>query len=393
MAKKTVALLSWIASYLLIQCFCFSSSLASQKAPTKFVRLLFPLTKGTELDILATYINKPKLYSIAGETFVLAAELPDAVVAYRLGKSIQLKIKLPFVLAYDPGHPQSDFRWMQTKHSSKRVSIELKPQRNHVSFSARQLSSQSSVSVGNLSVPSTQNKIASKKDSRLGSDSRQCVPVDKCLSTIGIPNILMRDKNQSNSFADSGLILSESKLKSPPFKANFLPRMLGKHFVKPLSTVILSDLGISKGRIDEPGKADKPVSVNAVSFNSDSGENIENPSQVDKLGSFPAGKENSSSIFLNDSIVVRSPSTYFSLADPALVYIFIRISDEAQLASLFKARKPQAFYRIKLNLYAQIAVHNSSRVGKQVLDTDLSAIAKLGFVPIPLIRSQVLAMV
>jgi hypothetical protein len=423
MAKKTFALLFYIVICLVIQNLCLSSSLASQLVQPKFVRLLFPLIKGTELDMLSAYINKPKLYSIGRETFVLAAELPDAVVAYRLGKSIQSKTKMPFVLAYDPGHPQSDFRWMQTKNSLKRVSTELKPKGYRASLSSHLLSFRTIQPLRNLSVPSIQSKLASKDDNSLAFFSRKCVPVAKCLSTISISNDLVRDKDQSSLsvvpglrdlgqifslrktflfsvhaatsqlMLNPGLNLFELNFKISPLKADNPAGKLATHLVRPSSSSMLSNFGISKERVDELGQLDKSFSANVASFNAGSGGKIANPSQVGELDSFSIGKGIRSSKLIDDSVVTLSPSPYFSLADPGLVYIFVRVSDKSQLASLFKARKPQAFYRIKHNLYAQIAVHNSSRVGKRVLDTDLDAIAKLGLTPIPLSPGQVLAMV
>jgi hypothetical protein len=420
--KKSCLLLGCIVSCLAIQSISLPSSLASQIVSTKFVRLLFPLTKGTELEILAAYINQPKLYSIGKETFVLAAEHPDAIVAYRLGKSIQSKTKLAFVLVYDPGHPQSDFRWMQTINSPKKVSTKLKPQVNQASFSSFP-SSPASHPPSTLSDGGAKGKIFSDDDNSLISDSRECVPVAKCLSTISTSTVLVRDKDKSSfSFVpvlrDSSQIFSlrksymfgvqtlaaelllnpgynlfGSKTNNPPSKADYSPGMLVKHLVRSSSGSIMSNLGISKERIDELGQTDKSVGGNAASFNGGSGGNIAHPSLIGKLGSFSIIKETPSSMFIDDSIVALSPSPFFSLADPGLTYIFVRISDKVQLASLFNSRKPQAFYRINLNLYAQIAVHNSSRVGRQLLGTDMGAISKLGLTPILLSPGQVLAMV
>ena len=77
------------------------------------VQLLFPLELGTELDAVASIANQPKIVSIKGRSFVLVGEFYDAKIAYRVGVSIQKRLGLPFEIAYDPGHPQSDFSWFK----------------------------------------------------------------------------------------------------------------------------------------------------------------------------------------------------------------------------------------------------------------------------------------
>jgi len=77
------------------------------------VQLLFPLELGTELDAVATIANQPKIVSIKGRSFVLVGEFYDAKIAYRVGVSMQKRLGLPFEIAYDPGHPQSDFLWFK----------------------------------------------------------------------------------------------------------------------------------------------------------------------------------------------------------------------------------------------------------------------------------------
>lgn len=76
------------------------------------IRLLFPLQQGNEFDALSKFSVEPKIYSKDSKTYVLIAEFTDAITAYRLGRGIQKKLKLPFELHYDQGHPQADGKWI-----------------------------------------------------------------------------------------------------------------------------------------------------------------------------------------------------------------------------------------------------------------------------------------
>ena len=77
------------------------------------VQLLFPLETGSELEALSSVTNQPKIINIQGRNFVIVAEFIDAKVAYRLGKSLQKRLGLPFEISYDSGHPQSNFAWLK----------------------------------------------------------------------------------------------------------------------------------------------------------------------------------------------------------------------------------------------------------------------------------------
>lgn len=70
------------------------------------VRLLFPVLEGKELDLLLPLAPQATLVQVGDSSFVQVASFADARVAHRLGQSIQRRLRLPFDLAYDPGHPQ-----------------------------------------------------------------------------------------------------------------------------------------------------------------------------------------------------------------------------------------------------------------------------------------------
>ena len=85
------------------------------------VRLLFPIEKGNELDLLSGMIYGPKIVVYDNRSFVFVSEFKDATVAYRLGKYLQKKTKLPFEISYDAGHPQSSQNWLKSFNKSSGI--------------------------------------------------------------------------------------------------------------------------------------------------------------------------------------------------------------------------------------------------------------------------------
>jgi hypothetical protein len=80
------------------------------------VRLLVPLETGFELEQLLPTVPAAQLVRVEGRDYVQLATFADARVAYRLGRTVQKRTKLPFELAYDEAHPQSDGRWLAQEH-------------------------------------------------------------------------------------------------------------------------------------------------------------------------------------------------------------------------------------------------------------------------------------
>ena len=76
------------------------------------VRLLVPLESGHEFEQLLPIAPSAQLVAIDGRSYVLLGSFSDAVVAYRLGRTFQTRLRLPFELAYDHGHPQRDGGWL-----------------------------------------------------------------------------------------------------------------------------------------------------------------------------------------------------------------------------------------------------------------------------------------
>lgn len=82
------------------------------------VRLLVPLETGHELDQLLTTVPAAQLVRIEGREYVQLATFADARVAYRLGRTMQKRTKLPFALAYDEAHPQRDGHWLAQERNT-----------------------------------------------------------------------------------------------------------------------------------------------------------------------------------------------------------------------------------------------------------------------------------
>lgn len=98
---------------------------AMDRAPQ--VRLLFPVLTGEELAQLLPLAPQATLVQINGSSYVLVAEFPDARVAHRLGRTIQRRLRIPFDLAYDPGHPQVDLASQQPIQSVAAAASALEP--------------------------------------------------------------------------------------------------------------------------------------------------------------------------------------------------------------------------------------------------------------------------
>lgn len=82
------------------------------------VRLLIPVDSADEYERVMAEVDEARLTALEGQAFVVAASLADAGQAYELGRALQARLKLPFELLYDEGHPQADLAWFSRLHPS-----------------------------------------------------------------------------------------------------------------------------------------------------------------------------------------------------------------------------------------------------------------------------------
>jgi hypothetical protein len=76
------------------------------------------LETGFELQQVLPTAPLAQLVQIEGRAYVQLGNFADARVAYRLGRTIQKRTRLPFELAYDAGHPQSDGQWLAQERTA-----------------------------------------------------------------------------------------------------------------------------------------------------------------------------------------------------------------------------------------------------------------------------------
>jgi hypothetical protein len=404
------------------QSLCLSQSMAMGSADKK-VRLLFPVEKGSELDLLAGLVSSPKLYTLEGKSYILAAEFEDAVVAFRLGNSIQSRLKLPFILAYDLGHPQSDFAWLQAEINSGKQPARTALENKNISKlppSSYPKAESSSISLKNkindqASVVTPKVRLLSKAD--------DCIPVNKCLSAMKIFNPLLSVQptvELSKNRSDSG-----SKPQS--FTGNVAkPSIKNPYLATPaLATPFVSTTSLQKpgARSSTRSQSNSPV---AAKSNSDANgqspllgssaslaktfqkpslqrqSNVSSSVATEQVERKPFGLNASINQTVRPSYIAAfvsdqnriplSQVSAFAFSDPGLVYVFVRLSDVRQIPSLVKIKSPQAFYRVKEDLYAQVAVYNSSRLGRKALDDGLNTLVAQGLSPMALTSRQFLTM-
>lgn len=92
-----------------------------------WVRLLVPLETGHELEHLLPIAPTAQLVEIDGRSYVLLGSFADALVAYRLGRTFQARLRLPFELGYDDGHPQRDGSWLAHHRQSTLPPLQIPP--------------------------------------------------------------------------------------------------------------------------------------------------------------------------------------------------------------------------------------------------------------------------
>lgn len=93
--------------------FLASGSFLSVQASPK-VKLLIPVRDGLEFAQVSRLVVDARVFEEGEQAFVMVGAFDDAQVAYRLGATLQGRLKLPFELHYDPGHPQSDLAWSKS---------------------------------------------------------------------------------------------------------------------------------------------------------------------------------------------------------------------------------------------------------------------------------------
>ena len=383
MPYRILSLTRVFALCLMIQAVGCSFSSASNFSDKK-VRLLFPIENGTELTLLERFVNSPKLYSADGKTFVLAAELPDAVVAFRLGKTIQSKLKLAFILAYDSGHPQSDLKWMQAEiNSNKRLAQVVQNDKKNRQVSGFGLERPMSINPSATRQAITKLSALSPKASVLYKPS-DCVPVSKCLSSIKIFNPLFSALPAVGSFKP----LEDAPIQTSSSKANLfasVTKPIDPQAVEGTKLQIPASNRPNLGLSTKPNQQDHPPESSKFAFS------IKKQSPLPASSDWPV-EGNFMALTPHAESVAISPVSSFTYSDPALVYVFVRVTNKDQVSFLIKDKNPQAYYRVKESLYAQLAVYNSSRLGRQALDVGLNTLMEQGLNPIAFTPRQFLTL-
>lgn len=410
-------------------CFCFLQSVALG-ASGKKVRLLFPVEMGSELTLLSTLISEPKLYTLDGKTYVLAAEFDNAKIAFRLGKSIQTKLKLPFVLAYDSGHPQSNFDWLQAEVNPKKnprntaLAINSFSNPTLLSLLPSQSDLHSSTTIHHVSPRRSVSSLAHFPKPSFYDRSITCSPVSKCLSEVKVSNPLLSinpsfdvaETADRQVFKANSLISNSSDYSQVIEVPHSLPTTESsglssseKHL--PLASSRINDYTSVLEAKTNPNVLKLPTSqakTYPVIYSEyeryspfDKINHVSKSIQFQKLANSlretvssepPKMPAYNSELYPSLNRIPISPVSSFAYSDPGLVYLFVRILDDGQFLSLNSVKPPQAFFKVKDSMFAQVAVYNSSRLGRQALDHGLITLAGLGLHPVAFTSRQFLSM-
>jgi hypothetical protein len=101
--------LAFSASALLVVLFAAGAQLASAAQPR--VRLMVAVADADAYERTMALVAEGRLTAVDGEAFVVVGDFVDARQGYSFGRALQRRLKLPFELLYDPGHPQADLAW------------------------------------------------------------------------------------------------------------------------------------------------------------------------------------------------------------------------------------------------------------------------------------------
>jgi hypothetical protein len=110
------------ASALLLVLFSAGAPFVAAAQPR--VRLLVSVADADAYERTMALVAGGRLTALDGEAFVVVGDFADARQGYSFGRALQRRLKLPFELLYEPGHPQANLAW------ARQPSLASKPNPN-----------------------------------------------------------------------------------------------------------------------------------------------------------------------------------------------------------------------------------------------------------------------
>lgn len=338
----------------------FTSVSVAQGKPQ--VQLLFPVESGTELDRLSSLAPEAKITNLQGRSYILVGEYADARVAYRLGKSLQRRFRIAFELAYDPGHPQSNFAWLrelESKPAQPRKSGPIaRAERARVAARARTPIARTPLAP---TVIARAPSAATVARNRLSQSSRDLLALsnpmpqplssapgaNRSVSSPAAPPMLSSDREMAGrqDFSDSSISLKLQARTAAETKPNNYP-------LSPVVTTVIT-LPPRAGQADGVASAAPPQTV----------------SQLVGLDLLQKISSNATLIYL-----------YAELADRAEVERFSRLMDVASEYQDGRGR-----------WILQVGVYQRSLTGRQLLEADLEKLKMYGVASMVYDRTALMA--
>jgi hypothetical protein len=348
------------------------------------VRLLIPIEKGTELELLSGLVYSPKIVNYSNRSFVFVSEFNDAIVAYKLGKYIQRKTNLPFEISYDSGHPQETQAWLKSINQPQT----LKNMTSHTSTlpasKANSLSPQEKIRNPTLNYP--------LKKSLLFTSPKQKKKSLQSVKYLSLPLKAIKEHSLSSTFFEPICLH-----KCFPFSSfNNVPNLaLGTHdevlpytSTKLTSTAVKSNpiITFSKYKYSRPATSEFKMinlinndfsllpEIKQLDYSTSSPHSLPSKDLVSST-SLPSIENIDSSIA--SSQVAQKSHLDSIIINSHLNYLLVRLNTSAELRQLTNLKYPFLLYSIQGKLIAQLKTYPISSAGDRLLSADSSRVNHL----------------
>ena len=418
------------------------SSIA-QSAPSstakKTVQLLVPVKTGLEFKNIQALIPSVKILEMSKRVFVLVAETARALPAYNLGRKLQKQLDIIFELAYSDNHPDLNLAWLSKINGDIASTPKINGQevnKTHANV-AHQPNLESGRNDSIKKIESTNNSddlgvlawsfSAPSDNSKLNSSISEPEPTNTTLATENKPEI-----NFSPVQSNSLVVASESPdghneiapIEDTGAKTKFrssLAEVLAE--LKSMRAAKVNEYDNSTDIVDQvwptveqpplihaarPSSDTLPISpkpekntashalVEVTSAESKSVTSIDNiladiRSMRASTSSYTFSDLSSSKSQKSNSLVnavaikpvhfdsVPVVSSRYMATNKDLAYVYVKIRDKSQIASLQNVRTSPVVHYHRGEMLARVGVYRDTKVGHRLQRSQLQQLSRDGF--------------
>ena len=340
-------------------------SVGTKKA-AKTVQLLVPVRTGLEFAQIEQLVPGAKILEMNGAVFVLASENAQALPVYQQGRLLQAKLGVAFQLAYSDGHPDLNLAWMSAVHADVASAPKpASPQQVAAEKPPEPVKPGTAKDLGLVVLQAPWGHQASQASAAAPSlppTSRRPAPDSRLLNNMAAIESSATATHAVPKQADTQPPLLAAAASQPVLVAQPQPVAVNAPVAQPPSNRSLRDSLAELRAMRQASAVPEPVASAQTTPPARSA------SLVKAVAILPHQVSN---------VVLLSSS--FMAVNQELAYVYVKLRDMVEVASLNHVAPVVAVHNRDGQLLARVGVYTNTRVGGRLLNQQMHMLRQQGY--------------